>query len=174
LLCVISTHLDASNKFNYIFSSYFKQYDIADSLLSLFTLLPFSSFKENVNNDDKFNFLSKSYSVPLTHYIIVLTAICIGCSIDHFLYDLYRNNPNFNINNITDINIVKNKYYVIFNFLQKISKNPSSYYYYFQNKQNNNFPSSFIQILKNRFKNWKEMSNEYERTEKIKKINKFI
>jgi hypothetical protein len=165
--------LDASNKFDYIFSSYFKQYDIADTLLSLFTLLPFSSFEENVNNDDKFNFLFKSYSPSNLHDFIFKTAICIGCSIRHFLYIFYRYNPNININNITYINIVENKYYVIFSFLHKISKNPSSYYYYFENKQNN-FYSSQIQLLKNRIKYWIEMTREYERTKEIKKINKFI
>jgi hypothetical protein len=165
--------LDASNKFNYIFSSYFKQYDIADTLLSLFTLLPFSSFQENVNNDDEFNFLSKSYSPPIIHEIIVSTAICIGCSIRHFICNFNHNNPNININNVTHINIVENKYYVIFNFLHKISKNPSSYYYYSENEENN-FYSSEIQNLKNDIENWKEMIKEYERSEKNKKINKLI
>jgi hypothetical protein len=165
--------LDVSNKFNYIFSSYFKQYDIADTLLSLFTLLPFSSFQENVNNDDEFNFLSKSYQPSNLHIIIFKTAISIGCSIHHFIYDLNHNNPNININNIININIVENKYYVIFNFLHKISKNPSSYYYYFENKENN-FYSSQIQALKNKIKNWKKVSKEYERTENIKTIKKLI
>jgi hypothetical protein len=150
--------LDDSNKFNYIFSLCFKRYDFADALLSLFTLLPFSSFQEKVDDFIK-------YSYPT---FFVSTAICIGRLIGHFIYDFYVNDYDVNIDNMGDIIIVENKYYVVINFLHKISINPSSFYY-FENKE-----SSDIQAVKDHMIYWKEMCEEYQRNENIKKIIKLI
>jgi hypothetical protein len=168
IICCVSSHLDISNKFNYIFSIYFQPYDFADILLSLFSLLPFASLQENVNDEKCFSVI-KSYQPSVLHVVLLKAAICIGCFFRYYFYELFDNNY-FS----TFYDVIEKKYFIIFDFLYKISEDSSSYYYYHFEENENNFYSNEIHTLKDNLKYWREMRAEYKRIHEVKEIKKLI
>jgi hypothetical protein len=161
--------LDSPNTYNYVFSSYFKDFNFSDKFLCLFSLFPFSFLQENVN-DAKYACLAKSNGPVILDTALLKIVIAICCFIRHIIYDNNNNNNNnININKV-GISNIENKYYNIFNFLHKISENSLSYY----SNEENNYYSRQLKVFKDEIGFWKEMSNEYERKEKMKTINKLI